>query len=57
MAILNRIADSLEQHEAEIMAENAADVEAATGKVGEALLQRLVLKHSKIAQLAGAVGV
>lgn len=36
------------------MAENAQDVEAATGKVSDALLQRLVLKHNKIAQLAGA---
>lgn len=35
------------------MAENAQDVEAATGKVSDALLQRLVLKHNKIQQLAG----
>ena len=55
VAILNRIADSLESHEQEIMAENAVDVEAAaTGKVGDALLQRLVLKPTKIHQLAGA---
>ena len=53
VAILNRIADSLESHEQEIMAENAVDVEAATGKVGDALLQRLVLKPTKIHQLAG----
>lgn len=56
VAILNRIADSLEAHEAQIMAENAVDVEAAQGKVNEALLQRLVLKPNKIAQLAGAPG-
>lgn len=56
VAILNRIADSLEAHEAQIMAENALDVEAAQGKVNEALLQRLVLKPNKIAQLAGATG-
>lgn len=55
VAILNRIADSLEAHEAEIMAENAIDVEAVKGKVGEALMQRLVLKHNKIAQLAAGI--
>ena len=38
------------------MAENAQDVEAATGKVSDALLQRLVLKHNKIQQLAGERG-
>lgn len=54
VAILHRVADSLQAHEAEIMAENAVDVEAATGKVSDALLQRLVLKPNKIAQLAGA---
>ncbi|PSC76802.1 delta-1-pyrroline-5-carboxylate synthase A isoform X2 [Micractinium conductrix] len=55
VAILHRIADSLEAHEAEIMAENAVDVEAAGGKVSEALLQRLVLKPNKIAQLADGI--
>lgn len=54
VAILNRIAESLEQHEQHIMAENALDVEAAGGgKVSDALLQRLILKPSKIQQLAG----
>ena len=54
VAIMNRIADSLESHEAEIMAANALDVEkASSGKVGDALLQRLVLKPNKISQLAG----
>lgn len=54
VAILNRIAESLEQHEQQIMAENALDVEAAGGgKVSDALLQRLILKPSKIQQLAG----
>ena len=56
VAILNRIADSLVSHEQQIMAENAVDVAAATGKVGEALLQRLVLKPNKIHQLAGTLG-
>ncbi|KAI7837257.1 hypothetical protein COHA_008871 [Chlorella ohadii] len=55
VAILNRIADSLLEHEAAIMAENAQDVEAATGKVSDALLQRLVLKHNKIQQLADGI--
>ena len=54
VAILNRIADSLESHEQQIMAENAVDVEAATGRISDALLQRLVLKPNKIHQLAGA---
>lgn len=49
-------ADSLLEHEAAIMAENAQDVETATGKVADALLQRLVLKHNKIQQLAGECG-
>jgi hypothetical protein len=53
VAILNRIAESLEQHEQQIMAENAIDVEAATGKISDSLLQRLVLKPNKIHQLAG----
>lgn len=55
VAILNRIADSLLEHEAAIMAENAQDVETATGKVADALLQRLVLKHNKIQQLADGI--
>ncbi|KAI3438423.1 hypothetical protein D9Q98_000854 [Chlorella vulgaris] len=56
VAILNRIAESLEQHEQHIMAENALDVEAAGGgKVSDALLQRLILKPSKIQQLADGI--
>jgi gamma-glutamyl phosphate reductase len=54
IAILNRIADSIESHEAQIMAENAQDVEAATGRISDALLQRLILKPAKLKQLAGA---
>ena len=38
------------------MAENAQDVETATGTVADALLQRLVLTHNKIQQLAGECG-
>ena len=53
VAILNRIADSLVEHEAEVLAENAKDVEAATGNINDSLLQRLILKPKKIEQLAG----
>ena len=55
VAIMHRIADKLEAEEAEIMSENAKDVEAATGTISEALLQRLILKHNKIKQLADGV--
>lgn len=55
VAILNRIADSLVAHEAEVLAENQKDVEAATGKISEALLQRLILKQKKIEQLADGI--
>lgn len=55
VAIMHRIADLLEAREAEVMVENVKDVEAATGKVSDALLQRLVLKHNKIKQLADGV--
>lgn len=55
VAILQRVADKLQSHEAEIMAENAKDVEAATGKISDALLQRLVLKPNKIQQLADGI--
>jgi delta-1-pyrroline-5-carboxylate synthetase len=53
VAVLNRIAASLEEHEAEIFVENAKDVETATkATISDALLQRLVLKSNKIKQLA-----
>ena len=55
VAIMHRIADMLESNEAQVMAENAKDVEAATGKISEALLQRLILKPNKIRQLADGV--
>jgi len=56
VAILNRIADSLEANESRIMAENAKDIEASSqGKVADALLQRLILKPNKIAQLADGI--
>lgn len=55
VAILHRVADKLQAHEAEIMAENAKDVEAASGRISDALLQRLVLKPNKIQQLADGI--
>lgn len=55
VAVLNRIADAIEQQESSIMAENAKDVEAATGKISDSLLQRLILKPNKIAQLADGI--
>jgi delta-1-pyrroline-5-carboxylate synthetase len=56
VAILNRIADCLEANESRIMAENAKDIEASSqGKVADALLQRLILKPNKIAQLADGI--
>ncbi|GAB4824080.1 hypothetical protein N2152v2_011126 [Parachlorella kessleri] len=55
VAILNRIADSIEAQEAQIMAENVQDVEAATGRISDALLQRLVLKPSKLKLLADGI--
>ncbi len=54
-AALGAIAAALESHAEEILAENAADVAAATGNISAALLQRLVLTPAKIAQLAAGV--
>eukprot|EP01025_Chloroclados_australasicus_P010744 TRINITY_DN1449_c0_g1_i1.p1 TRINITY_DN1449_c0_g1~~TRINITY_DN1449_c0_g1_i1.p1 ORF type:complete len:765 (+),score=136.45 TRINITY_DN1449_c0_g1_i1:235-2529(+) len=53
--LLRRIADSLEANQEEIMQENAADVEAAMDKIAPALMQRLLLKPNKIAQLADGI--
>ncbi|KAJ9533517.1 hypothetical protein QJQ45_026589, partial [Haematococcus lacustris] len=53
--MLERLADSLEDATEEIMAANSLDVQQAQGKVGDALLQRLVLKPAKIAQLAAGI--
>lgn len=55
VAILQRMADVLETHEAEIVAENVKDVEFAKGNINEALLQRLILKPNKIHQLAEGI--
>lgn len=55
VAILNRVADSLEANEAGIMAANAKDIEVAKGGIADALLQRLILKPNKISQLADGI--
>lgn len=57
VAVLHRIADALLEQQDAILAANAADVEAAEGRISESLLQRLVLKPAKLEQLAdGARG-
>lgn len=53
--ILLRIADALEARVEEIMTANAADVAAATGKIEQNMLQRLVLKPQKVEQLATGI--
>ena len=55
VAMLHRVADALLEREAEILEANASDVQEATGKVAEALLQRLALKPQKIQQLADGI--
>ncbi|GAX76379.1 hypothetical protein CEUSTIGMA_g3825.t1 [Chlamydomonas eustigma] len=55
VAILNRVAAALIQHQEEILTENAKDVQEAEGKVADSLLQRLVLKPSKISLLAEGI--
>lgn len=54
-AILLRIADALEERCDEVMAANARDMAAATGKIDNHLLQRLALKPQKITQLAEGI--
>lgn len=54
-AILERVAQALLDHEAEILLENKADCEAAEGRIADSLLQRLVLKPGKIHQLAQGI--
>jgi len=54
-AMLERVAQTLLDHEAEILLENKADCEAAEGRIADALLQRLVLKPGKIQQLVAGI--
>jgi gamma-glutamyl phosphate reductase len=53
--ILLRIADALEVHIDDILSANEKDLTAATGRVDNHMLQRLVLKPSKVKQLAEGI--
>ncbi|KAL6777423.1 GSD1 [Auxenochlorella protothecoides x Auxenochlorella symbiontica] len=55
VALLDAIADTLVAHTDDILAANAQDVESATGKITDSLLQRLILKPAKISQLADGI--
>jgi delta-1-pyrroline-5-carboxylate synthetase len=54
-AMLERVADALLLHQDEILLENEKDVKDSQGKVADSLLQRLVLKPSKIQLLAEGI--
>jgi delta-1-pyrroline-5-carboxylate synthetase len=54
-AMLRRIADALEAKIDDIMAANQEDIKAATGRIDNNLLQRLVMKPSKVSQLAEGI--
>ena len=54
-AILERIADSLEAQESEILAENRADVSDAALKINDHLMKRLTMDSLKIKQLADGI--
>ncbi|KXZ44728.1 hypothetical protein GPECTOR_63g53 [Gonium pectorale] len=54
-AALLRVADGLLAAQDDILKANAQDVAEATGRISESLLQRLVLKPAKIAQLAEGI--
>ena len=53
--ILHRMADALEANVDEIMTANQQDVNAATGRIDNNLLQRLVMKPKKIGTLANGI--
>ena len=54
-AALNAMADSLLAQEAEILAANALDLEAAKGKVPDVMLDRLLLTSARIAGMAQGI--
>ncbi|GIL65027.1 hypothetical protein Vafri_18880 [Volvox africanus] len=54
-AALLRVADALVAAQEDILKANALDVSEATGRITDSLLQRLVLKPAKIAQLAEGI--
>ena len=54
-AALNAMADALISHEAEILAANALDLEAARGTVSDVMLDRLQLTSARIAGMAQGI--
>ena len=54
-AALNAMADALIQYEAEILAANALDLEAARGTVSDVMLDRLLLTPARIAGMAQGI--
>ena len=54
-AALNAMADALIRHEAEILAANALDLEAAKGTVSDVMLDRLLLTSARIAGMAQGI--
>ena len=54
-SILYAIADGIESNTAAILDANREDIDASKGKISDALLQRLILKPQKLAQLAAGI--
>ena len=54
-SILYAIADEIEANTSAILAANQEDIDASKGKISDALLQRLILKPQKLAQLAAGI--
>ena len=52
---LNAMADAILEAEADILAANAEDVEAARGKISGVMIDRLALNHSRIAGMAEGI--
>ena len=54
-AALNAMADALLENEADILAANALDLEAAKGTVSDVMLDRLLLTSARIAGMAQGI--
>ena len=54
-ALLLAMADSLQSHQAAILAENRRDMEAACGHISEVMLDRLCLDETRIAGMAAGI--
>ena len=52
---LNAMADALIGHQADILAANALDMEAAKGRISEVMLDRLKLTGDRVAAMAGGI--